>query len=110
MDGLKVGVFERQYARRGVCFPNGMARQYRLTFRNVLRVCQGEENTEWLVKRNGEKTGRDVRRRLMYDGYDDVRIEYDGGVVDYVAFSNRNIMPMSGDVNVNSVVAKNAHK
>ena len=31
------------------------------------------------------------KRRLMRDGYDGVRIEYDGGAVDYVAFSNRSI-------------------
>lgn len=110
MDGLKVGVFERQYARRGVCFSNGTVRQYCLFFRNVLRVRQGEEYAEWIVRRDGEKTSRDVRRQLMRDGYDGMRIEYDGGVVDYVVPSNRNIKPMSGDVNVNSVVAKNAHK
>jgi hypothetical protein len=88
---------------------HGRARQYRLTFRKTLRVHQGEEYAKWLARREGE-TSRDVRRRLMRDGYDGVRIEYDGGVVDYVVPSNRNIKPMSGDVNVNSVVAKNAHK
>lgn len=33
---------------------------------------------DWLWKRDGEKSGRDVRRHLMRDGYDGVRIEYDG--------------------------------
>lgn len=42
-----------------------------------------------------EQTSRDVRRRLMASGYDGVRIEYDGGAVDYVVFSNRSIMPIS---------------
>ena len=78
------------YARRGGRFLNGMVRQYRLSFRNVLRVHQGEEYAKWIARREGE-TYRDVRRRLVKAGYDGVRIEYDGGVVDYVAFSNRNI-------------------
>ena len=72
----------------------GTTRQYRLTFRNILRVHQGREYVDWLWKRDGEKTERDVRRRLMRDGYDGVRIEYCGGAIDYVAFSNRNISPM----------------
>lgn len=95
------------YARRGGRSPNCMVRQYRLSFRNVLRVHQGEEYAKWVARREGE-TYRDVRRRLMRAGYDGVCIVYHGGVVDYVAFSNRNIKPMSGDVNVNSFVAKNA--
>lgn len=84
------------YVRRGGHFPNGMVRQYRLSFRNVLRVHQGEEYAKWVARREGE-TYRDVRRRLVKAGYDGVRIEYDGGVVEYVAFSNRNISRM-GDV------------
>ena len=68
----------------------GTARQYRLTFRHVLRVHQGEEYAKWIAKREGE-TDRDVRRRLLAAGHDGVRIEYDGGVVEYVAFSSRNI-------------------
>ena len=72
----------------------GVARQYRLSFRNLLCVKQGKEYVAWLTRREREKTERDVRRRLMRDGYDGIRIEYDGGVVDYVAFSNRNIMPI----------------
>ena len=86
------------YARRGGRFLNGMVRQYRLSFRNVLRVHQGEEYARCVARRSGE-TYRDVRRRLMRAGYDGVCIVYHGGVVDYVAFSNRNIKPMSGDVN-----------
>ena len=78
------------YARRGGRSPNGMVRQYRLSFRNVLRVHQGEEYARCVARRSGE-TYRDVRRRLVKAGYDGVRIEYDGGVVEYVAFSNRNI-------------------
>lgn len=81
------------YARRGGRFPNGMVRQYRLSFRNVLRVHQGEEYARCIARREGE-TYRDVRRRLIKAGYDGVRIEYDGGVVEYVAFSNRNISRM----------------
>lgn len=49
---------------------------------------------DWLWKRDGEKTEQDVRRRLMRDGYDGIRIEYDGGAIDYVAFSNRSITPI----------------
>mgnify|MGYP007070236356 CR=1 FL=1 len=69
---------------------HGTARQYRLTFRNILRVHQGEEYAKWLARREGE-TARDVRRRLVREGYDGVRIEYDGGAVDYVAFGNGSI-------------------
>ena len=76
---------------------HGRARQYRLTFRNILRIHQGEEYAKWLARREGE-TSRDVRRRLMRDGYDGVRIEYDGDVVDYVAFSNRSIKHVSDNV------------
>ncbi len=83
------------YARRGGRFPNGMVRQYRLSFRNVLRVHQGEEYARCIARREGE-TYRDVRRRLIKAGYDGVRVEYhDGGAVEYVAFSNRNIKPMN---------------
>ena len=83
------------YARRGGRSPNGMVRQYRLSFRNVLRVHQGEENARCVARREGE-TYRDVRRRLIKAGYDGVRVEYhDGGAVEYVAFSNRNIKPMN---------------
>ena len=60
----------------------------------MLRVHQGKKYVDWLWKRDGEKTCRDVRRRLLRDGYDGVRIEYDCGVVDHVAFCNRNIMPV----------------
>lgn len=81
------------YARRGGRFPNGMVRQYRLSFRNVSRVHQGEEYARCVARREGE-TYRDVRRRIIKAGYDGVRIEYDGGVVEYVAFSNRSIIPM----------------
>lgn len=63
------------YARWNGRFPNGAVRQDCLTFRNVLRVRQGEEYAKWIVRRDGEKTSRDVRRRLMCDGYDGVRIE-----------------------------------
>lgn len=74
----------------------GLARPYCLTFKNLLCVHRGKEYAEWLLKRDGEQTGRDVRRRLIRDGYDGVRIEYDGGAVDYVAFSNRSIKPILG--------------
>ena len=73
---------------------HGKVRQYRLTFKNVLRVHQGKEYVDWLWKRDGENTERDVRRRLMRDGYDGVCIEYDGGAVYYVAFSSRSITPI----------------
>ena len=96
------------YARRGGRFLNGMVRQYRLSFRNVLRVHQGEAYARWVARCEGE-TCRDVRRRIIKAGYDGIRVEYhDGGAVEYVAFSNRNIMPVSEGVNVNSVVDKNA--
>ena len=37
-------------------------------------------------------------RRLVKAGYDGIRVEYhDGGVVEYVAFSNRNIRWMSDE-------------
>ena len=81
-------------ADRSLAEYHGTARRYRLTFRNILRLHQGREYVDWLWKRDGEKTERDVRRRLMRDGYDGVRIEYCGGAIDYVAFSNRNIMPV----------------
>ena len=105
-DGLGVFFTESReaaeyYARRDGRFPNGTVRQYRLTFRNVLRVHQGEEYAEWIVKRDGEKTSRDVRRRLIKAGYDGIRVEYHDGLVEYVAFSNRDITPMSDNVNVN---------
>lgn len=69
----------------------GTARRYRLAFRNLLRVRQGREYAEAVAMRSNERCGRDVRRRLVKAGYDGVRIEYDGGAVDYVAFGNRNI-------------------
>lgn len=75
---------------------HGRARQYRLTFRNILRIHQGEY-AKWLARREGE-ISCDVRRRLMRDGYDGVRVEYDGDVVDYVAFSNRSIKHVSDNV------------
>ena len=82
------------YARRGGRSPNGMARQYCLSFRNVLRVHQGEEYARWVARREGE-TCRDVRRRIIKVGYDGIRVEYhDGGAVEFVAFSNRNIRQM----------------
>ena len=82
------------YARRGGRSPNGMVRQYRLSFRNVLRVHQGEEYAKWVTRHEGE-TYRDVRRRLIKAGYDGIRVEYhDGCAVEYVAFSNRNIRQM----------------
>ena len=82
------------YARRGGRSPNGMVRQYRLSFRNVLRVHQGEEYAKWIVRREGE-TYRDVRRWLIKAGYDGIRVEYhDGSAVEYVAFSSRNIRRM----------------
>ena len=82
------------YAQRGGRFLNGMVRQYRLSFRNVLQVHQGEEYARCIARRDGE-TYRDVRRRLVKAGYDGVRVEYhDGGAVEYVAFSNRNIRRM----------------
>jgi len=61
------------------------------------------------IARSDGTTCRDVRRRLLKVGYDGIRVEYhDGGAVEYVAFSNRNITPVSEGVNVNSVVDKNA--
>ena len=94
MCAVKAGLRERQNARRGGRSPNGMARQYCLAFRNVLRVHQGEEYARWVARREGE-TCRDVRRRLVKAGYDGIRVEYhDGSAVEYVAFSNRNITPM----------------
>ena len=74
--------------------PNGMARQYCLSFPNVLYVRQGKEYAKWNMQRVGAETSRDVRRRIVKAGHDGVRIEYDGGVVDYVAFSNKGIIPM----------------
>lgn len=73
----------------------GTASKYRLTFSNLLCVRQGQEYAEHVVMRDNEKCGRDVRRRLVNAGYDGVRIEYDGGAVDYVVFSNRSITPIS---------------
>ncbi len=84
-----LGVFfaeNREHAGR-----YGTAKMYRLTFRNLLCVRQGREYAETLARRPGERSGRDVRRRIVQAGYDGVRIAYDGGAVDYVAFSNRNI-------------------
>ena len=116
-DGLGVFFTESReaaeyYARRGGRCPGGVVRRYRLTFRNVLRVRQGEEYTKWLARREGEKTERDVRNipqpkavreadalagvRLIKAGYDGIRVEFhDGGAVEYVAFSNRNIRQMA---------------
>lgn len=73
----------------------GSARKYWLTFGNLLRVRQGREYAEHVSMRGGTNCGRDVRRRLLAAGYDGVHIEYDGGAVEYVAFSNRNIMPIT---------------
>lgn len=86
---------------------HGIARQYRLSFRNLLCVKQGKEYVAWLARREGEKTGRDVRRRLIKAGYDGVRIEYDGGVVDYVAFSNRSINPVGQQSATQCVASRN---
>ncbi len=98
MCAVKAGLRERQNARRGGRSPNGMARQYRLAFRNVLRVHQGEEYARWVARREGE-TCRDVRRRIIKAGYDGIRVEYhDGGAVEYVAFSNRSITPINQDM------------
>ena len=88
-----LGVFFATDKEQAEC--HGKARQYCLEFRNILRVHQGKEYVDWLLKRAGEKTERDVRRRLIRNGYDGVCIEYDGGAVDYVAFSNRSIIPIS---------------
>lgn len=49
---------------------------------------------KWTARCDGE-TSRDVRRRLVKASYDGIRVEYhDGGAVEYVAFSNRNIRRM----------------
>ena len=94
MCAVKAELHQRQNAHRGGRFTDGMARQYRLSFRNVLRVHQGEEYARCVARRDCE-TCRDVRRRLIKAGYDGVRVEYhDGGAVEYVAFSNRNITPV----------------
>ena len=85
----------------------GKAQKYRLTFRNLLRVRQGQEYAKKVAMREGEKSGWDVRRRLMRDGYDGIRIEYDGGAVDYVAFSNRNIMPIGRQDAIQCVANRN---
>lgn len=69
------------------------ARRYRLSFRNVLRVRQGEEYARLVANREGE-TERDVRRRLVKAGYDGIRMEYHDGLVEYVAFGNRSIRRM----------------
>ena len=71
----------------------GSARQYCLIFRNVLHVHQGEEYVRWIANRDGEKS-RDVRLRLINAGHDGIRMEYHNGMVEYVAFSNRNIIPI----------------
>lgn len=73
----------------------GTPKRYRLTFRNLLRVRQGHKYAETVAMRSDERCGRDVRRRLIKAGYDGIRIEYAGGVVDYVAFSNRGITPLN---------------
>lgn len=69
----------------------GAARQYRLVFQNILRVHQGEEYAKLVARRDGE-TSRDVRQRLINAGHDGIRLEYHNGQVEYIAFSNRNIM------------------
>ena len=69
----------------------GAARQYRLVFQNILRVHQGEEYVKLVARRDGE-TSRDVRQRLINAGHDGIRLEYHNGQVEYIAFSNRNIM------------------
>ena len=88
---------QAEYYARRVGGPRGdalSARRYRLSFRNVLRVRQGEEYAKWVARREGE-TERDVRRRLVKAGYDGIRVEFhDGGAVEYVAFSNRSIRRM----------------
>ena len=53
MGGLNAEPHEKQNALRGGRFPNGTARRYRLTFRNVLRVRQGEEYAKWVARREG---------------------------------------------------------
>ena len=70
-DGL--GVFFAE--SRAQAESHGLAKEYRLTFRNLLRVRQGREYVETLAMRPGEKSGRDVRRRLLKAGYDGVCIE-----------------------------------
>lgn len=45
----------------------GTARQYRLSFRNLLRVRQGAEYARWVAKREGE-TDCDVRRLVKVRG------------------------------------------
>lgn len=102
-DGLGVFVMENReaeeyYARWNGRFPNGAVRQDCLTFRNVLRVRQGEEYAKCVARRDGEKTSRDVRRRLIKAGYDGIRVEYHDGLVEHVAFSNRNIKHVSDNV------------
>lgn len=72
----------------------GTARKYRLTFSNLLCVRQGQEYAEHVSMRDGENCGCDVHRRLLASGYDGVRIEYDGGAVDYVAFVEDVIKPV----------------
>lgn len=95
-DGLGVFFAESRetaeyYAQRNGRFSNGTVRQYCLFIRNVLRVRQGEEYAEWIVRRDSEKTSRDVRWRLIKAGYDGIRVEYHDGLVEHVAFSNKNI-------------------
>ena len=56
-----------------------------------------------IARREGE-TCCDVRRRLIKAGYDGIRVEYhDGGAVEYVVFSNRNIMPM-GEIRTRTAI------
>lgn len=88
-DGL--GVFfaaKREHAAHW-----GAPVAHRLRFANLLGVRQGRDYAEKLSPRNGETDGRDVRRRLLREGYDGVRIEYDGGAVDYVALAPAAIDP-----------------
>ena len=80
----------------------GTARKYRLTFSNLLCVRQGQEYAEHVSMRDNEKCGRDVRRRLVKAGYSGVRIEYDGGAVDYVAFVEDVIKPVKGRCSIHS--------
>lgn len=92
-----LGVFfaeKREHAER-----YGTTKRYRLAFKNLLCVRQGREYAETVSMRSDEKCGCDVRRRLIKAGYDGIRIEYSGGAVDYVAFSNRSIKPMPHEIN-----------
>lgn len=60
----------------------------------------GKEYVKWLCRREGENAERDVLQRLIKAGYDGVRIEYDGGVVDYVASSNKNMPALNWNVTI----------